>query len=87
MDWDAFCTGTESTAAEKATCVKIYDDYNKSQQLLMAKTKGEESHNSNSFAFGFGIGAAVGTLSAAVGIFAIKSCSNKHAAVDHFRRL
>ena len=87
MDWDAFCTGTESTTAEKVTCSQIWQDYNDSQQLLMAKTKREESHNSNSFAFGFSMGTAVGALSAVVGIFAIKSCSNKEAAVDHFRRV
>ena len=49
------------------------------------KAKGEESHNS--FAYDFSMGTVVGALSAAVGIFVIKRCSNKHAAIDHFHRI
>ena len=84
-NWDRHCGANIVSVETKETCTKIDEDFNKSQQLLLAKAKGGESHNS--FAYDFSMGAVASALSVAVGIFAIKKCSNKHATIDHFQRV
>ena len=55
--------------------------------MLMGNSNATGSKNQNSFVGDFAIGTAVGALSAAAGIFAIKRCTSKHAGGDNFYRV